>query len=317
MSRYYIGTAGWSYEDWEGVVYPEKKEKGFHPLAYLANYINIIEINSTFYRPPSLAMSIAWVKKVAFFPEFLFAVKLYQIFTHERKDFTQKDIDDFKLGIEPIRAQRRLAAILLQFPWSFSYNELNMDYLADLFRFFSSFPLAVEVRHASWDNPAFYELLSSYKVCFCNIDQPVFRNSLKPSVVSTTPQFAYVRLHGRNYRDWLREDAGRDDRYNYFYTKNELEEWVERIKRLGEKSERVFVITNNHYRGQALANALQIKNMISGEKLDIPLSLLRQYPVLNEIISELPGGQKDLFPPAKPSKKDMKEENTHGWEKKG
>ena len=78
--------------------------------------------------------------------------------------------------------------------------------------------------------------------------------------------------------DWFREEAGRDDRYNYLYAKDELEEWVERIKELGRKSDKVFVITNNHYRGQALANALQIKNMITGEKLDIPELILEKIP---------------------------------------
>ena len=115
------------------------------------------------------------------------------------------------------------------------------------------------------------------------------------SAISTNPQFSYVRLHGRNYKNWFKEDVGRDERYNYLYTKDELEEWVEKIKDLGKKSDKVYVITNNHYRGQALANALQIKNMKTGKKLEIPHNLLRQYPVLKEIIEKLKRGQLDLF----------------------
>lgn len=111
----------------------------------------------------------------------------------------------------------------------------------------------------------------------------------------TNPDFSYVRLHGRNYRDWFREGAGRDARYNYLYAKDELEEWIRRIKDLGRDSDRVYVITNNHYRGQALANALQIKNMVSGEKLEIPAGLLKQYPVLEEIVKRIRKGQLDLF----------------------
>jgi uncharacterized protein YecE (DUF72 family) len=129
----------------------------------------------------------------------------------------------------------------------------------------------------------------------CNIDQPLFPNSIKPSAIATNPHFSYVRFHGRNYKDWFREDAGRDDRYNYLYRQDELEDWIQRIKELGQKSDKVFVITNNHYRGQALANALQIKNMITGEKLDIPHLLLKQYPVLDEIVKRLKSGQLDLF----------------------
>ncbi len=155
--------------------------------------------------------------------------------------------------------------------------------------------MTVEVRHSSWDDPAFYELLTAHRVCYCNIDQPVLRNSIKPSAVSTIPEFSYVRLHGRNYKDWFREGAGRDERYNYLYAKDELQDWVERIRQLGAGTEKVFIITNNHYRGQAMANALQIKNMITEEKLDIPLTLLKTYPVLEEIVKGISKGQLDLF----------------------
>jgi uncharacterized protein YecE (DUF72 family) len=295
MARYHVGTAGWSYEDWEGVVYPPGKPHGFHPLLFLAEYINIVEVNSTFYRPAPAAMAVSWIKKVEGFPDFLFAVKLHQIFTHKRKDYTQKDVDDFRSGIDPLQLKQRLAAILLQFPWSYLNTPENMDYLARLFVLFADYPLALEVRHSSWETPESFRLLAENKVAFCNIDQPLFKNSIKPSAVSTNPDFAYVRLHGRNYKDWFREGAGRDDRYNYLYAKDELQEWIDRIKQLGQKSGKVFVITNNHYRGQAMANALQIKNMITGEKLDIPKLLVEQYPVLEEILKKIKQGQMDLF----------------------
>ncbi len=295
MTHYFFGTAGWSYKDWEGIVYPEKKARGFHSLIFLAQYINIIEINSTFYRPPAIAISLSWIKKVENHPDFLFSIKLHQVFTHKRKDFTQKDVDDFKLGIEPLRAGNRLASILIQFPWSFVNTTAHNDYLIKLFKLFSDYPLALEVRHSSWNSPDFFKLLTELKVCYCNIDQPIFRNSILPSSISTNPNFSYVRLHGRNYTNWFKKDAGRDERYNYLYTKGELQEWVKRIEELGKKSKKVFVITNNHYRGQALANSLQIKNIISGEKIDVPYLLLKQYPTLKELVKKLKAGQLDLF----------------------
>ena len=162
MSRYFIGTAGWSYKDWEGIVYPVRKERCFHPLIFLADYINIVEINSTFYRSPPMTMSLSWTKKVEGHPDFLFSVKLHQIFTHKRDDFTQKDVDDFKFGIEPLRAKHKLAAILIQFPWSFIGTPAHTDYLINLFELFSDYPLALEVRHSSWNTPPFYRLLSEY-----------------------------------------------------------------------------------------------------------------------------------------------------------
>jgi uncharacterized protein YecE (DUF72 family) len=295
MTKFYIGTAGWSYKDWEGIVYPAKKGTNFHPLIFLAQYINVVEINSTFYRPPALRISWSWIKRVKDHPDFLFTVKLHQVFTHQRKGFSQKDVDEFKMGIEPLKAHNRLAAILVQFPWSYARNSINIDYLINLFNMFSDYPLALEVRHGSWDDAQFYELLSEHRVCFCNIDQPIFQNSIKPSSINTNPEFSYVRLHGRNYKNWFNEKAGRDERYNYLYSKNELEDWIARIKELGNKSNKVFVITNNHYQGQAMANALQIKNMITQEKLDIPFDLLKQYPALRDIIKKIKSGQLDLF----------------------
>jgi uncharacterized protein YecE (DUF72 family) len=295
MAKYHIGTAGWSYEDWEGIVYPPRKGRGFHPLLYLMNFINIVEINSTFYRPATPVLALSWLKKVEGHPDFLFSVKLHQVFTHERTDFSQKDVDEFKAGIELLRVRNRLAALLIQFPWSYANTAANQEYLLRLFRLFPGYPIALEVRHSTWDAPGFYDLLRENGVTFCNIDQPVFKNSIGPSAVSTNPDFAYVRLHGRNYENWFREGAGRDDRYDYLYTKDELDGWIERIKNLGTKSGKVYVITNNHYRGQAMANALQIRNMITGEKVDVPELLLEKYPVLREIVRKIRSGQMDLF----------------------
>ena len=293
--KYFFGTAGWSYKDWEGIVYPQKKTTRFHALVYLAQYISIVEINSTFYRPPAVQVSLSWLKKVQSFPEFLFTVKLFQVFTHDRKNFSKRDIDQFKMGIEPLHAGGRLAAILIQFPWSFAGISSHYDYLDKLFESFRGFPMALEIRHSSWDTPQFYSLLKTHNVAFCNIDQPIIKNSIKPSAVTTNQDFSYVRLHGRNYKNWFKKDVGRDARYNYLYSNDELDDWIRRIKDLGKKSNKVFVITNNHYQGQYLVNAIQLKNKITGEKLNLPLPLLKKYPALEEIITKIKEGQLDLF----------------------
>lgn len=295
MAKYYVGTAGWSYEDWEGVVYPAPKPRGFHPLSYLPRFIDIIEVNSTFYRPAPPAMVRSWLKRIEARPDFRLALKLYQAFTHARKDFTGKDVDDVRQAADLVRLQGRLAALLVQFPWSFRNSPENLEYLRRLLGLFAGYPLAVEVRHSGWDTPALYELLRESGAAFCNIDQPLFDDSIAPAAVSTTPDFAYVRLHGRNYKNWFREDAGRNDRYDYLYARDELEDWVTRIKELGTKSGKVYVITNNHYRGQALANAIQIRNMITGQKVDVPEPMLEKYPVLRQIVRAIQAGQKDLF----------------------
>lgn len=295
MENYYIGTAGWSYKDWEGVVYPHKKQSGFHALIFLAQYINTVEINSTFYRIPVYGISLSWIRKIEHRKDFMFIVKLHQSFTHERKTFTHKDVAEFTSGIDPLYSNNRLGAILIQFPWSFRHTSENTRHLKKLFELFSSYPLALEIRHGSWNRDDFFDFLRSNNVCFCNIDQPVIGDSIKPTAITTTSQLTYVRLHGRNYKNWFNKDAGRDDRYNYLYNLSELDEWVEKIKELGTKSDKVFVITNNHYRGQALTNALQIKNRLTGEKIAVPENLLDQYPELKDILKESEKEQPGLF----------------------
>jgi uncharacterized protein YecE (DUF72 family) len=300
MAKYYVGPAGWSYEDWAGVVYPLRKGPGFHPLSYLAGFVDIVEVNSTFYRPAPPAMVRSWLKRIEDRPDVLLSLKLFQAFTHARGGFAAKDVDDVRQAADLVRLQGRLAALLVQFPWSFRNSPQNMEYLGRLLALFDGYPVAVEVRHASWETPEFRELLGARRAAFCNIDQPIFGDSIGPSAVVTTPDFSYVRLHGRNAANWFREGAGRDDRYDYLYAAGELEEWIARIKSLGAKTGKVYVITNNHYRGQAMANALQIRNMITGEKVDVPDLLLEKYPVLRDIVRAIRAGQMDLFDEGEP-----------------
>ena len=295
MARYHVGTAGWSYEDWEGVVYPRDKGRGFHALPFLARFIDLVEVNSTFYRPAPAAMVRSWLEKIGPFPDFLLALKVHQAFTHLRSGFTSADVDALRAAADILRLRGRLAALLVQFPWSFRNTPENAAYLERLLGLFAGYPLAVEVRHASWDTPAFYDALREGRAAFCNIDQPLFDGSIAPSAVATAPDFAYVRLHGRNRADWFRAGAGRDARYDYLYARDELEDWIARIKALGSRGGKVYVVTNNHYRGQALANALQIRNMITGEKVDVPDLLLERYPALRDIVRAVKAGQRGLF----------------------
>ena len=93
---------------------------------------------------------------------------------------------------------------------------------------------------------------------FCNIDQPLFRHSIKPSSL-TTSRIGYIRLHGRNYQTWFAENRQPSDRYNYLYRPEELEPWVERVREVSKEALETFVVTNNHYLGKAVVNALDIK----------------------------------------------------------
>jgi len=280
-----VGPAGWSYEDWEGIVYPPKKGSKFDPLAYLAEYFDTIELNNTFYRPPTPQMSKSWGKRVQSNPRFKFTAKIYRNFTHERQALTEADERFFKGGLEPLLESQRLGALLLQFPYSFHNNEETRGYLKELAEKFRKYPLVLEVRHASWDLSPAYQFLRENRIGFCNIDQPQVSYSIGVTK-KVTSAVGYLRLHGRNVKEWFREGAGRDARYDYLYNEFELFELTERVRQIASETEEMYVITNNHYRGKAVCNALEIKAKLGEKGLKIPAILLEHYPQLKEIQEE-------------------------------
>ena len=276
-----VGVAGWDYKDWKGPFYPARRPKGFDPLAYLARYVDLIEVNSTFYRPPEPEWSRRWRDRArdgARGDPFRFTVKLWQRFTHQRKEaWTRAERKQFADGIAPLHRSKMLSAVLAQFPWSFRNTDENREWLDDVHRAFKSYPLVVEVRHESWNVPEFYAWLTEQGIGFVNVDQPLFRKSIKPSARSTS-HVGYVRVHGRNYRDWFRKAAGRDERYDYLYSAEELKPWVERTQEVAEDAgtEEVDVVFNNHYKAQAVVNALQFESML-GREVAAPQRLFDVY----------------------------------------
>lgn len=289
-----VGPAGWSYKDWEGIVYPHKPGKSFDPLEYLAQFFNTIEINSSFYRPPVPSTTKSWAKRVAANKEFAFTAKLHRIFTHERGKATKKDEKEVRAGMDVLAKAGKLGGVLLQFPWSFKNTPDDRIYLAKLLERFSDYPLVLEVRHASWNNPEFYEWLDERGVGICNIDQPVFSKSIRPQAL-TTSRIGYVRLHGRNYQNWFREKAAPHERYNYLYSLDELDPWLVRIKEVSQQTRETYVITNNHFRGQGVVNAIEIKAALEEKTFPAPEPLFKVYPRLSESATPLEEREGKLF----------------------
>lgn len=275
-----VGVAGWDYPDWAGVVYPAETARDFDRLRYLAGFLDLVEINSSFYGPPRASTAESWLKRLADLPDFRFTAKLWRRFTHERAQaWTAAEVDDVRAGFDPLVESGRLEAVLMQFPMSFKNGEAEREWLSDLVRTFRDYPLVVEVRHASWNERGFYGWLGEEGVGFVNIDQPLFHHCLKPSA-RHTGRIAYVRVHGRNYQDWFRRNAGRDARYDYLYTPEKLEPWIERTRELvaAPETDDVDVVFNNHYRGKAVVNAIQFSAMLSGRERPAPPALVKAYP---------------------------------------
>ncbi len=262
-----VGPAGWNYKDWEGIVYPVGAGRSFDPLAFLAEYFDTVEINSSFYSSPKPADAASWARRVRSNPRFKFTAKAWQRLTHEPREAAQStlvaDCNEVRRSMAPLMEAGVLGAILIQFPWSFRNTPGNVEHLESLFRLLHSLPLALEVRHGSWACEAFFKMLRENRVAFCNIDQPVIGDSLRASA-HVTAAIGYFRMHGRNYQNWFKEDAGRDARYDYLYTKEEIGQIAGQVRKIKQTAEETYVITNNHFRGQALVNALDIL-----EELDV------------------------------------------------
>ncbi|MFO0838701.1 MAG: DUF72 domain-containing protein [Phycisphaerae bacterium] len=288
--RIWIGPSGWSYPDWDGIVYPRAKPRGFNALAFIGTLFNAVEVNSSFYRTPTARMTAAWPARTP--PEFRFAFKLTRAFTHERAAFPdQSEVAAFRDALTSVRDAGKLGPLLIQFPWSFRFDAAARDWLLRLRDAFADCDRFVEVRHSSWASPA---ALSAIRESggYCNIDQPRLRDCLPPTshVLGSS---AYVRLHGRNAAEWFREDRPAFERYNYLYADAELREWVDRLLEMRKQADDTYVFTNNHYRGQGVANALELRAALTGLRQAVPESLLATYPRLAAIAR--PPAERGLF----------------------
>jgi uncharacterized protein YecE (DUF72 family) len=301
LSRILIGTAGWSYKDWDGVFYPPgMQHRKQHALEYLAQCFDVVEINTSFYGHIKPELAKLWSRKVeAVNPKFMFTAKLHRSFTHsplsEMEPTSAVSIkpndEDERLareGLDALASTGKLGALLIQFPVSFKNTALNREYVDTLLRQFIEFPRVLEVRHSTWDNPETIASFAQKNVAFCNIDQPLIGRSLEATEHVTSP-VGYVRLHGRNYDQWL-EAENPKERYNYLYKESELAVWKEKIERIAEKAEVTYVVANNHNLGKAGVNALELKHMLTGKRVKAPEVLIQHYPELKKIADPLSDG---------------------------
>jgi len=242
-----------------------------------------LEINSTFYRPPFEKTTKSWLEKTSKRPDFFFTAKLHRSFTHEGK-VDAEIVKYFHKGFEPFLEAGKLKHLLIQFRYDFDDTNRNRQHLTEIVRSFSkAFSLAVEVRHKSWQMPNALDFLGQLGVAVCNLDYPTTWNSFDMQQC-TVGRNGYFRMHGRNVEKWLSK-AGRDETYDYYYNEDELTQIKQRVDELAKAFETLTVIANNHYRGAELANALELKALISGQKQPVPEGLLRTYPNLTEIAS--------------------------------
>ena len=253
----YVGTAGFSYADWKGPFYPPDTRQSAMLEEY-ARHFPVVEINSTYYAIPEPERVNAMARRTP--ASFLFNVKANKEMTHEIGDGS-KVFEDFRRALRPLEDHGKLGCVLAQFPWAFKRSNENADYLRKLARRLDGLDVVVEFRNDQWDSDETLDLLSSAGLGYCCVDEPRLRGLPAPRVALTSG-VGYLRMHGRNADNWWAKGRESWERYDYLYSEEELAEWLSGVENLSENSDRVYVIFNNHYKGQAPANAHTFEQML-------------------------------------------------------
>jgi uncharacterized protein YecE (DUF72 family) len=303
-----VGTSGWSYPSgqgtWNGIFYPvppgrrSRAGSGFDELRFYAEHFDTVEINSTFYGVPTAGAARGWVERTP--PGFEFSLKLYQKFTHpgmfekatgkDPWDLAQKDVDEFRAGIDPIASAGKLGALLAQFPASFRNEPDSRAYLEWLLDRFREYQVALELRHRSWsDQPEeTLRLLDAFGAAWTQIDEPKFRFSIRQDLLPNVRTFYYLRLHGRNAAQWWKHEKS-EDRYNYLYSAAELQPIAEAARQASREVKKAYLYANNHFSAKSVANAAILKHDL-GQPLpgEYPEPFVDRYPDLKGLVRILP-----------------------------
>lgn len=255
LAPIHIGTSGYSFEDWRGVLYPVRLPKT-QMLGYYAQLFDTVEINATYYAIPHSRVFTSMLKQVP--KSFSFTVKAHQSATHRRDQF-DTETPKFLTAISPLAESGQLAGVLLQFPWSFDRSSRHEQHLANCRTAMPGLPLYVEFRHASWVRPETISLLESLEMGCVTVDEPQLPK-LVPPVPLVSGDAAYLRFHGRNAEKWYSGDG--HARYDYLYSGDELKEWQSKIEEIRKRVKALRLYFNNCHLGQAVTNAKQMVQLL-------------------------------------------------------
>lgn len=249
--RLFLGTGGFSNDDWVGLLYPPAAKKT-EWIGIYAEKFNAVEVNSTFYAVPGQKTFTSMLERSG--GELTFCVKLHRSFTHDR-DASPEAARRFLFTVEPAREAGRLGPLLAQFPYSFKNGPDAREHLSRLAEWFQGRELAVEFRHSSWEKEPVRQYLADLGLALVSVDLPDLQGLPGPAAYAGLP-YAYLRLHGRNARQWFDADSAAE-RHDYQYTPDELAGWVSALRQ--SSPERAYVFFQNTTRGQALTNAAQFR----------------------------------------------------------
>ena len=296
--RILIGTSSWTDPTLvkEGHWYPPEAKSAKARLEFYASRFPLVEVDSTYYFPPSEKNSVLWIERTP--ADFTFNIKAYSLLTNhptrteslykdlaaelpeetlsKRRIYRDKLPDDvvletwqrFRDALMPLHSAGKLGAVLFQFPQWFVISKKNKAYIEECAERLPDFRVAVELRHKSWMEERNVEetlgLLEQLKLPYVCVDMPQgFDSSLPPIAAATADDLAMVRFHGRDPKAWQTKSETASERFRYDYSKDELAEWVPRVQELSDQVRETHVLMNNCYRDFAVVNAQQLGALLA------------------------------------------------------
>jgi uncharacterized protein YecE (DUF72 family) len=297
-ARILVGTSSWTDPTLvkEGTFYPPGVRTAEARLRYYADHFPLVEVDSTYYFPPSERNAVLWIERTP--PTFTFNVKAYSLLTNHPtkleslyKDLREELPDEllgkrnlyrehlpeavveevwqrFHDALMPLHSAGKLGAVLFQFPQWFVIGRKSKDYVLECAERLKDFRIAVEFRHRSWLEERNAEetlsFLEEHDLPFVCVDMPQgFDSSLPPLAAATAKDLAMVRFHGRNTRAWNAKSDTASARFRYEYSQGELLEWVPRIRDMSAEVRETHVLMNNCYRDFAVNNARQLGDLLA------------------------------------------------------
>ena len=296
-----IGTSSWTDPTLikDGHFYPPEAKTAEQRLRFYASRFPLVEVDSTYYFPPSEKNSVLWIDRTP--PDFTFNIKAYSLLTNhptkpeslykEVKDQLDPDLlgkrrlyrdnlpaeavtevwERFRLALYPLHSAGKLGAVLFQFPQWFTIARKNKAYIDEVVERLPDYRIAVEFRHKSWMEERNVEetlgFLAERRLPYVCVDMPQgFDSSVPPIAAATADDLAMVRFHGRDPKAWQTKSETASERFRYDYSTDELAEWVPKLGELSGQARETHVLMNNCYRDFAVRNASEL-----GDLLDLDL----------------------------------------------
>jgi len=290
VGRILVGTASWTDRTLiDSGWYPPEARTAEQRLRYYARQFPLVEVDSTYYAPPSDNAVRAWVDRSP--AEFTFNIKAFSLLTQhptrpaslyadlrarlpsDRKNLYARDLaadlvdevwDRFLTTVAPLADAGKLGAILFQFPQWFPIGAANKKYILECQHRCAPLPICVEFRNRTWmadrNQSETLDFLASYAVPYVCVDMPQGYPTSIPPVVAATAKLAVVRFHGHSDK-WTSKDV--HDRFGYHYSDRELREWAPRLRQLAEQADTTHVLMNNCYTDYAQTNARQLIDLLA------------------------------------------------------